>query len=104
MNCYEVNIDLLVVYERSDGRYPYPDPRCRTWTVRDTLGALVYIWAESADRAREMAIDMGRGQGDRPYDIYGVEVRSIKLCETDDTVTEESIEIESIEEPGHGKS
>jgi hypothetical protein len=99
MNCYEIKVKVFISYEESDGRYHYLDPRCKSWTVRDTISAVVYAWAEDEDRAYDMAISLDYEQRDFSYDVEDFEIESVELCETDDTVTEENIEVESIEEP-----
>lgn len=97
MNCYEIKISVFIQYEESDGMYHPMDPRCDTWTVRDTINALVYAWAGDANRAYDMAICLDFDS--REYDVENFEIESVELCETDDAVTEESIAVESIEEP-----
>ena len=102
MNCYEIKVKVFISYEESDGRYHYLDPRYKSWTVRDTINALVYAWAADADRAYDMAVCLDY---DKPeYDVEDFEIESVELCETDDAVTEESIEVESIEEPHYGEN
>lgn len=98
MNCYEIKVKVFISYDESDGRYHYLDPRCKSWTVRDIVRALVYAWADNADRAHDMAISLDYEQMDFSYDIEDIEIESIELCETDDSVTEESVEIESMED------
>ena len=97
MNCYEIKVSVFITYEESDGRYHYLDPRCKTWSVRDTLAAVVYAWAENADRAYDMAVCLDYDSTE--WDVENFEIESVELCETDDAVTEESIEIENITEP-----
>lgn len=99
MNCYEIKIRVAVQYLDGDTRYHYMDSRCDCWTVRDFVDAYAYAWTSSEDRALDLVNTLDFEQGSSGFDVTGYEIEGVSICCVDESVDEESIELEYMGDP-----
>lgn len=88
MNCYEIKIRVAVQY--LDGE------RCKCWTFVD---AYAYAWTSSEDRALDLVNTLDFEQGSSGFDVTGYEIDGVSICCVDESVDEESIELEYMGDP-----
>ena len=92
MNCYLVKLRLTGVWEEPvDTRYDYRDPRCDTKKRTGRFNCDVAVWADSQERAIEIA--RGYDYSTEEYDVKDAVVEEANLDCTDNRVEEESLEI-----------
>lgn len=80
MNCYEIKASIIV-------RWDYG-----TYVVNEPVDATLYAWTDSEDRAWKLAEMF---QYDSFMNVIRSDISGVTLYDTDETVDEESIELES---------
>lgn len=91
MRCYEVivNIEIKCMEPKRPGYHPGdPAVEYREWVEGGTV--LLYVWAETPERAAELAAEVDYGSA------KFMDVERVTYRESDDDVTEEDAEIENV--------
>lgn len=92
MNCYKVRVKVET--DMSEPKRPGVHPMDPAYEYYERIVeqiALVYAWADTPERAAEMAAALKYG------DDWFVRVESVELYDTDDRVTEELAEVDGYE-------
>jgi len=96
MNCYEVKTKVAVRWCRALNNKDPRDPAFEYEDVNEVLDAVLYVWADT--EADAMQIADGYDYEGLDVDVLRADISGISVYCTDDSVTDCSIELGTVDE------